>query len=461
MTGGSLRLRLLLVGVAGALVLPLLAAAGLRAAFEHHVEAATTGELEADLRYLTRSLRLAGSAVLLEPVALPDPRFGEPLSGLYWQIEDDASGAVVRSGSLVTFTIRLPDDELPQGAIHRHELAGPDGARLLLLERRIPDGPDQKRGWRFAVAVDRALLDRQADAFLSDLVPVLLLLSAGLLGLSLVQGAITLAPLRRARTALAGVRAGRRSRLAGSFPQELDVIAQDFDALLDTAEAQARAARERAADLAHALRTPLAVLMARAAEAETAGQAAIAASIREIVAELDGRAARDLARASIQGPLPGRTTILPLAPAIGRIVGALSRTPGPRALSWTVEIDPAHAVRMEAGDLTELAGCLLDNAGKWAARQVRVASRTRDSRLILTVEDDGPGIAPHQRRIATARGTRLDPERSGTGLGLSIASEIARAYGGTLDLEDSTLGGLCVTVVLAPQAGAATGTGTV
>ncbi|MCU0881205.1 MAG: HAMP domain-containing histidine kinase [Hyphomonadaceae bacterium] len=449
----SLRLRLLLVGLFAAVTIPAFAAVGLRAAFEHHVTATHVGELEADLRYLTRSLRVEDGTVALAPVTLPDPRFSEPLSGLYWQIVDDATGANTRSGSLMTFMIDLPKDDLPLGTIHRHDLAGPDGSHLLLLERRIPDGPDRKRSWRFAVAIDRALLDNETDAFMADLLPVLLLLAAGLVGMSLAQTVIILAPLGKARAAFAGLKAGHNARLSGAFPPELGSIARDFDALLDTAERQARETRERAADLAHGLRTPLAVLMARAEEAEALGQGAMAASIREVVADLDQRAARDLARTHIHGPVPGRTTDLVLAPAIGRIVSALARSPLAAAITWEVEIDPAHQVRMDASDLTELVGSVLDNARKWARHKVRIASATNNGSMILTFEDDGCGIDPQHRRAALTRGIRLDCERSGTGLGLAIAQEIAQAYRGTLELHDSALGGLRVVVRLPANPG--------
>ncbi|MFN8959497.1 MAG: hypothetical protein ACK5XI_15335, partial [Hyphomonadaceae bacterium] len=164
----SLRFGLWAVGIASAILLPLISALGFRTAFEHHVQHSSIAELEADLRFMTRGLKLENGVVVLVPKTLPDPRFEEPLSGLYWQIVDDKTQTIVRSGSLVTFTMKLPDDVLPLNTIHRHAVKGPDDVDLLLLERRIPEGVEGKHSWRFAVAIDRNLLKSQVDAIMLD-----------------------------------------------------------------------------------------------------------------------------------------------------------------------------------------------------------------------------------------------------------------------------------------------------
>ncbi|HCP65320.1 MAG TPA: hypothetical protein DIU09_12105 [Hyphomonadaceae bacterium] len=444
----SLRFGLWAVGIASAILLPLISALGFRTAFEHHVQHSSIAELEADLRFMTRGLKLENGVVVLVPKTLPDPRFEEPLSGLYWQIVDDKTQTIVRSGSLVTFTMKLPDDVLPLNTIHRHAVKGPDDVDLLLLERRIPEGVEGKHSWRFAVAIDRNLLKSQVDAIMLDTAPVFILLGFALLIITFVQGSMLMGPLNQASHALALVRAGRQERLTDMVPNELDTFARDFDALLDAGERQAREARERAADLAHSLRTPLAVLLARADEIEAAGQVGAAATIRDIVTGLEHRATRDLARANIHGPNLGRIVELQLTPIIHQITSALARTSTTENLTWDVQVDPAHKVRLDQSDLTELIGSLLDNARKWAKSRIKIATISDQTSLRILIEDDGPGIEPHQRRMALSRGQKFDANLSGTGLGLSIAQEIVQAYGGSLDLSDGLLGGLRVTLEL-------------
>ncbi len=446
--GNSLYLRVLLVGIVVAVVLPLVAALGLRVAFERHVERATVAELEADLRYLTRSLWQVDGTVQLVPAMLPDPRFQEPLSGLYWQIVDDTDGSVTRSPSLLTFTIALPRDDLDIGVVHRHQLPGPDGSSLLVLERRIPHVNPAKAVYRFAVAVDTALLDSQTRAFMAGLWPVLGASAALLLLAASLQTGIALAPIQAARRALGDVRAGRKAGLSGTLPRELEPLAADFDALLAARESAARKARERAADLAHGLRTPLAVLQVRADEADAAGAGQIAASIREIAQDLQYKAARELALAGIQGPIPGRTGAVPVAAAINRVVSALSRIPAERTIDWEADIPAGLRLRMDPGDLVEMLAPLLENAAQWSRSRVRVSAAAAGTDLSLQVDDDGCGIAPQDRRTALTRGGRLAPQPGGNGLGLAIASEIAQAYGGTLALDDSPLGGLRVQIAL-------------
>lgn len=444
----SLRFGLWSVGLASAIILPLISAIGFRAAFEHHVQQSTIAELEADLRFMTRGLKLENGVVTLVPKTLPDPRFEEPLSGLYWQVVDDKSKAIVRSGSLVTFTMELPNDILPLNTVHRHAAEGPDGVDLLLLERRIPEGVEGKHSWRFAVAIDRELLEGQVDAIMLDTAPVFILLGMGLLIITFVQGSMLMGPLNKASHALALVRSGRQERLTEMVPIELDTFARDFDALLDAGERHGREARERAADLAHSLRTPLAVLLARADEIETSGQANAAATIRDIVSDLEHRATRDLARANIHGPTLGRLVEISLAPIIHQIANALARTSTTENLTWDVQVDPEHKIRIDQSDLTELVGSLLDNARKWARTRIAIATVADHANLRILIDDDGPGIEPHQRRMALARGQKFDSSLSGTGLGLSIAQEIVQAYGGDLELSDGNLGGLRVSITL-------------
>jgi signal transduction histidine kinase len=261
-----------------------------------------------------------------------------------------------------------------------------------------------------------------------------------------------LAPLREARTALAEVRAGRRDGLSGALPRELDGLAREFDALLDGQRRAARIVRERAADLAHGLKTPLAVIQAKARDFDDMGRSDIGAELRDIAASMDQRLSRDLARAHIRGALaqPGGAG---LAQIVARIARALARARPEPAIDWSIDIPADLTVAMDDGDLTELIGALFDNAAKWATGMVGICALPGAPAVTLLIDDDGPGLAPQHRRAALSRGALLDPERSGTGLGLAIAADVVAAYGGEIVLEDSPLGGLRVRLTL-PAAGA-------
>lgn len=442
----SLRARFALVALLTALLAAVAVGAAVQGLFERHVERKLLDELDADLRFLARSLVVENGTAALRVQPLPDPRFQEPLSGLYWQVRNDATGAVLRSPSLAGRDFTLQPDELRPGERHRHVVIGPEGSKLIVLERRI-EGPGAGAPIRVAAAVDRKVMAAANRAFVLDLLPTLASIAAGLLAAFALQGAIALWPIARARAALGALRAGRRERLGEALPSELQGLAEDFDALLATQREGTRRARERAADLAHGLRTPLALLGARARDLRARGDAATAEAIEAITTGMEARVARELARAQISGPSP-RALPTPLAPLVERVVRTLEGMTAEQGIAWRRTVPEALAARMEEGDLLELLGTLLENAAVWARSTVCVAAVVEEGAVILLVEDDGPGIPEADRAAALARGGRLDPARSGTGLGLAIADDIAAAYGGALALEDGAAGGLRVRVRL-------------
>lgn len=447
----SVRLRFALVGLATALLAVVGLGAAVQGLFERHVEREMLAELDADLRFLARSIVVEDGAATLQVAPLPDPRFQEPLSGLYWQIRNDRTGSVLRSPSLAGAGFPLEPDTLRPGERHRHIVRGPEGTKMVVLERRVDEAAEPMASYRVAVAVDRKLLEAANHAFLLDLLPTLAGIAAGLLGAFALQGGIALWPIARARHALRELRDGRREKLSGALPSELEGLAAEFDALLEAQRQGTRRARERAADLAHGLRTPLALLAARARDLRERGEAEAAAAIEAIATSIDGRMARELARAHIQGPA-AQGEAAALRPVVERVSRAFARMPAGAHLAWQLEVPAELASAAEEGDLVELLGVLLDNATKWARSEIRICAHAEDGLFGLTVEDDGPGIPPQDRRAALARGVRLDPDRSGTGLGLSIAGDIAAAYGGEIRLDESRLGGLRVTITWPRQA---------
>jgi signal transduction histidine kinase len=449
---GSMRARFAVVAVATVLVAVTALGAAVQGLFERHVEREVLAELDADLRFLARSLVVENDVAALRVEPLPDPRFQEPLSGLYWQVRSDRTGEVIRSPSLAGFSFPLDSDVLRPGERHRHIVVGPEGTKLIVLERRIEDASEPQAIWRVAVAVDRKLLAAANRAFVFDLLPVLGMIGAGLLAAFSLQGVIVLRPIARARRAVRELRAGRRERIGGALPDELQGLAAEFDALLDAQRRSTLLARERAADLAHGLRTPLALLGARGRELRERGDPEMAAAIEAVAASIDARMARELARAHIRGQAPHGGAVS-LRPVVERVARAFARTPGGERLAWQTDVPAEIMLAIDEEDLVELLGVLIDNAAKWARSTVRVGAFPEQGAMRLAVEDDGPGIPPQDRRAALTRGMRLDPDRSGSGLGLAIAGDIAAAYGGDLQLEDSASGGLRVSLALpAPSA---------
>jgi signal transduction histidine kinase len=443
----SLRARFAMVALLTALLTVVAVGVAVQGLFERHGEREMLAELDADLRFLARGLAQAEGAAELRVQPLPDPRFQEPLSGLYWEVRTAAGAALLRSPSLGDWAFPLPVDALGAGERHRHVVVGPEGTKLIVLERRIEAAGGAPADLRVAVAVDRKVLAATNRAFMLDLLPMLGLIAAGLVSAFALQGAIALWPIERARRALRELRAGRRDRLGQALPSELQALAADFDALLETQRQGLRRARERAADLAHGLRTPLTLLGARARELRDRGDGAMAAAIEAVTAGIDARITRELARAQIRGPQPVAGPVA-LAPVVERLARALARMGPGEALGWRREVPDGLAVLLEEGDLLELLGTLFENAAKWARSAVRIAAWAEGASVVLVVEDDGPGIPPAEREAVLARGVRLDAARSGTGLGLAIADDILGAYGGTLRLEGAEAGGLRVRIVM-------------
>jgi signal transduction histidine kinase len=240
---------------------------------------------------------------------------------------------------------------------------------------------------------------------------------------------------------------GKREGIGGALPSELQALAARFDALLDEQRRGARLARERTADLAHGLRTALALLNARIRELRDRGDGEMAQALEAISTSIEQRMARELARAYIEGP-KAHGAPLALRPVIERVARAFARTSRGETLTWQQDIPQDVTAEIEEGDFVELLGVLLDNATKWASGRIGIGLHLAQGVVRLSVEDDGPGIPPQDRRAALTRGVQLNSDKSGTGLGLAVARDIALAYGGEVDLADSALGGLRVEVVL-------------
>jgi signal transduction histidine kinase len=462
MTRSSLRARLAVAALLSISLALLVAAASLVALFERHVERRFGAELTSRLNQLAAAVQMSPDGTIGVEPRPQDPRFDTPLGGLYWQVDDLQGGVggvgLLRSRSLWDTALALPADELPAGTVHAHRLSGPGGQTLLVRERsiRLGGAPNANAGkaartLRLAVAEDRAELVRARNAFAADMLPYLGVIAL-VLGLATwAQIRAGLAPLEALRKGVNAVRAGVAERLPEHYPDEVQPLVAEVNALLAAREASIAQARSWTADLAHGLKTPLSALAADADRLRQQGNPALANDLEQLALHMRRRVDRELIRARMRSGSHARPARADVSEALNRVLGTLKRTPDGARLAWRVAGTNAGAAALPAEDLLELLGNLLENAAKWARQSVDVqvtATAAGGDEIRVAIADDGPGIAPDQLHRLGQRGLRLDEQKAGSGLGLAIARDIVAAYGGELDFGHADIGGLAVRVCL-------------
>jgi signal transduction histidine kinase len=257
-----------------------------------------------------------------------------------------------------------------------------------------------------------------------------------------------LSAVAQVRERLADVHAGRERRLQGDYPGEMQPLVSDLNALLAARDASVARAQAKAGDLAHGLKTPLAILTHEADRAATAGLVEIAAAIRQEIARMQRQIDYHLAhaRASASGATAGARAQVDVA--IAGLVRTMERLHADRGIRIDCAVSPTHVVRTQDQDLEEMLGNLLDNACKWAHGRVDVRSTADAGAIVITIDDDGPGLEPAMRDSVLQRGVRADEAAPGSGLGLAIVRDLADLYGGSIVLSQSPLGGLRATLRL-------------
>ena len=448
MSQPALRLRLLVGSTLSISLALVIAGFALATLFSDHVERSLVDDLNAQLNRLVALIDTDRTAPTLTQ-SMPDPRYEQPLSGLYWQIRDTSSGATATSRSLWDAVIS-PSKPLPaDGSPLVERIPDPDGSAAIATARRLVfDAPNGgTRTLEVVVAETTRTLDAANAAFRDDLSRDLAILGAALVLAAWVQVTLGLAPLSAIRKGVSAVRSGESKRLAGSFPVEVLPLVNEVNALLDTQETSIAFARARASDLAHGLKTNLTVLNVEAQELRKAGNEKSAIAIEELTQDLARTIDHQLALSRLRHRSRGEVYQTPLRPQIVRVIDTLNRTPLGSALDWSVDVSDDVGVDIDPPDLTELLGVLLENATKWARRRIEVAVVAENGGT-LTIEDDGPGLTPEQITRLDSRGRRLDEQKSGTGIGISIAREIVTLNAGALAFDRSIMGGLAVRIRL-------------
>ena len=367
---------------------------------------------------------------------LGDQRFLEPNSGLYWQITGK-DAMPFPSRSLWDRALSPPAGHEDQAVHFRNSNEFPDEP-LRIAERSIKL-PDSDVAWTFMVAQSRDSLDGQIIELRSVLVTSFMLLALGLIILAVLQTFYGLWPLRAVRKAIAQMRSGQESRVTDALPDEVMPMVNELNALLDYNEKQAEESRRHAGNLAHALKTPLTVIMNSA----TAQAPDISETVIREATTMRRQVDHHLARARAvgrRGHSHSRAVVWGSLEAVERAVGRLYAH-----VRLDMAGDKEIAARVERQDLDEMLGNLIENAAKYGGGSVFVTVEHAGDFVEMIIEDDGQGIPESERERLFDRGARLDTGKPGTGLGLAIVRDVVEIYGGTVALEKSEdLGGLLV-----------------
>ncbi|MEW6631295.1 MAG: HAMP domain-containing sensor histidine kinase [Pseudomonadota bacterium] len=442
--GNSIRFRLWLAATVSILIALAIAGVGLRYLFELNVERRIVSELTVDLNELISATAYGADGHLSVQAPLTDPRFSIPLSGHYWQVEDVASGSLVRSRSLWDATLALVDGG-GRGELRRiEELKGPGGELTIALARTITDADG--RSFRAIVAESHRSVEVSVREYVRDLALALIVLAVALMAAFFIQITVGLAPLENLRVAVRNVIAQQTARLDVAAPREVQPLADEINRLLDAQERALARARARATDLAHGLKTPLQVLSADIRVLRAKGEAGLADEIEKSAGAIRRHVERELARARLAPGVSGKASCQAREIAAG-VIAVVSRTPGGKRLSFVVEIAEDLIAPVDEGDLSEILGNLVENAARFARSQVRVSASAAAGEVTIAVADDGPGIPDTDREAALSRGVQLDSKGGSSGLGLAIVSDIVEAYGGRLAMANADPG-LVVTIVL-------------
>ena len=382
-----------------------------------------------------------------------EPLFDLPLSGWYWQVTRlDSKAENYSSRSLWDGVLpRLQDMGVEPGSddTRKAYVQGQEDQRLRLVERAIDLGDEGR--FLVSVAGDASEIDEEIVAFDFTLAMTFTVLAAVLLLTTLFQVRFGLAPLKRISESLAAIRAGTAEKLEGSFPVEIAPLARETNALLDSNREIVERARTHVGNLAHALKTPISVMVNEAAS--RGDEDPFASKVREQTGIMRDQVTRHLERARIAARVAVVGTNTDVVPVVHSLVRTMQKTHHGKDLAIELDLPGEARFRGERQDLEEMTGNLIDNAFKWASARVAIevgVEQPDPGRQVvrIVVDDDGPGLTPSEREQVARRGRRLDESKPGSGLGLSIVVELAALYGGALNLGTAPIGGLRAELVV-------------
>jgi signal transduction histidine kinase len=446
----SIAARLLLAAVTLSAVILVVAGIVLSTIYRRTSEFSFDERLNVYLKALVADVASFGEADRAEPGNLGEPRFELPLSGWYWQIgridtERDSEQQIRTSKSLFASKLpRLVDIGITPKAngIAEGYALGPDDRQLRIVERIIDLGDEGR--YIVAVAGDPGEITQDIRQFNLALLGTFLILAMALAGVSLAQVRFGLGPLSNLRKSLGQIRNGEAQRIEGEYPKEIAPLAEELNLLLDANHEIIERARTHVGNLAHALKTPLSVIV-NEADAE---KSLLAEKVKEQTTIMRDQVQYYLDRARAAARAASVGSVTDIEPVVTSLARTFTKVCKSRGIIFHTSVLDGARFRGERQDLEEMLGNLVDNAGKWARSSVQITvERGPDiaperASITINIDDDGPGLPKNKRQEATRRGRRLDETKPGSGLGLSIVVDLAQLYGGTFSFDESPIGGL-------------------
>ena len=448
-SGKSLTLRVIVLSSLWAVVALVVAGGLISALYEQTAKKGFEDLLAAQLYNLVNSVSATEKGYLSGTPDLGDLRYLQPLSGWYWEVvpaSPNTSGRL-SSGSLGILEIAgISTDAEPFDSSYRRRYAakGLDGETLQVVETEVVLD-SQNHAARFRVMGNASTVATDIGAFDRTLLIYLGAVGLGTILMNVLAILIGLKPLGTVRKALATVRAGEAERLEGRFPVEIEPLAAELNALIDNNRRIVERSRTQVGNLAHSLKTPIAVLVN---EAEAIG-GEHGKLIGDQSARMQAQVQHYLDRARVAGQVEGGVFRTPVAPALDRLTRVVAKLNPEMKIAYERTDAAALVFAGEREDFEEIIGNLLENAAKWGRHRIALSARSLSAdRFETVIADDGPGLSQADIDIALERGKRLDEAVPGSGLGLSIVADMVREYRGRFELARSDLGGLKAMVVL-------------
>ncbi len=449
----SIARRLFVSAILWSVALLLVAGVIISDIYRRTTEQAFDQRLDVYLRAIVADVATPGDDQRLEPGQLGEPQFELTLSGWYWEVTRlDADKPEFRA-SRSLFAAQLPrlsrlGVQAGLGGSRSGYATGPEGRRIRIVEREIDIGDSGI--YLVQVAATTEEVEAQIWWFDVSLALTFAVLAIALAGAAVLQVRFGLRPLRALQDEVSSIRQGERDRIEGRFSEDLAPLAGELNLLISSNREILERARTQVGNLAHALKTPLSVLINDARTEDTP----LAEKVEEQARIMSDQVTwyLDRARAAARSNVIGSVT--EVEPVIGALIRTFQKIYAGRGLVFSAEVEAGLKFRGERQDFEEMIGNLLDNAGKWSSGQVEIrAVRAVDSGdgrpgFEIVIDDDGPGLPQEARAQALTRGRRLDETKPGSGLGLSIVSDLVAVHGGEVGLEDNPLGGLRVRLKL-------------
>lgn len=421
----------------------------LSAVYHNQAISQVDSEIDSDLKALARAIVFEPDGALSsDPNKLPQSaEYQTPLSGQYFAIvgideQSQYSSNELRSVSLFNAPVPWPEDEIQTvienpGIIHRTSLKGPLDEPVRAAAQSLSMSQRAEPIILF-VAIDQTAANNNADRLTLLMIGAMSLLLAGVLPAMWWGLRVALRPLNKVEADIAAVREGEKSQLDDDYPQEVQELTDELNKLLEHNRGVVERARTHVGNLAHALKTPIAVL-----QNEAKGESLLDQVVRRQTSSMHDNVQHYLKRAQAAAraqTLGARCDVKDPLEALARVFNRLFEEKG---IEVDLRMPEESFVRMERQDFEEILGNLMENACKWAKTRVRVTVEKTDNQTLVHVDDDGPGLTPDERVAALKRGVRLDETAPGTGLGLSIVTDLAEMNSGAFALDSAPdLGGL-------------------